>query len=57
MGGLVVKQLLVQASQDDKRHDEKRARLLKNTTGIVGSFPNSCFLVDYQFFIVQYVVL
>ncbi|XP_073396493.1 uncharacterized protein [Physcomitrium patens] len=35
MGGLVVKQLLVQASQDDKRHDEKRAQLLEQTSGIV----------------------
>jgi hypothetical protein len=39
MGGLVVKQLLVQASQDEKRHDEKRARLSKKTSGIVSSSP------------------
>ncbi|KAG0587590.1 hypothetical protein KC19_2G175600 [Ceratodon purpureus] len=35
MGGLVVKQLLVQASQDEKRHDDRRSRLLRNTSGIV----------------------
>lgn len=32
-----MKQLLVQASQDDKRHDEKRAQLLEQTSGIVSS--------------------
>jgi len=53
MGGLVVKELLVQASQDEKRQDERRARLLKQTSGIVGSTLNSC-LVHYKIFIVEY---
>lgn len=54
MGGLVVKELLVQASQDDKRQDGRRARLVKQTSGIVGSTLNS-FLVHYKIFSVQYI--
>lgn len=48
MGGLVVKELLVQASQDEKRHDKKRARLVKKTAGIVGSSSNSSFFFNYS---------
>jgi len=54
MGGLVVKELLVQASQDEKRQDGRRARLVKQTSGIVSTTRNSC-SAHCKIFIVQYV--